>query len=447
MNYVTFTSPNTAYLSFGGYFYDRLEYVFLSSTNNTTFPYVCSIEYFTDNRTLSSSIPPISGYPYTNYFIQGENKLVIYLSNLPAPGLYDIIVGNAAGYSKLSDKNYLINMPAPAVATFFYDDSTTSTSSDTEITQASYNRSKTLTAVILSVGVTSIGDQAFFNCTSLSAITISNTVTNIGVLAFYYCSSLLSITFPDSVTYIGHAALSGCNGMNVYFLGNAPALESSLGSSGVTVYYCEGATGFTDPFGGAPAIAIACDAPACIAGWTYTNFQGTTFRNGDTIPQITDQAEWNAATGPAWCYYDNDAANDAIYGKLYNRHAVIDVRGLAPEGFHVPTLAEWQDLIVCLGGSDAGGGIWPVAGAKMKTTGTIQDADGLWNTPNVATNESLFSVEPAGCRTSAFINLHARGSFWVNDQSVCINFNNAPSYVYIGGDSDYVGYSVRLKAD
>jgi uncharacterized protein (TIGR02145 family) len=185
----------------------------------------------------------------------------------------------------------------------------------------------------------------------------------------------------------------------------------------------------------------------CIEGWIYTNFQGTTFRNGDAIPQITDQATWNAATGPGWCYYDNDAANDAVYGKLYNRYAVADARGLAPEGFHVPTLTEWQDLIVCLGGSDVGGGYWSVAGAKMKTTGTIQDGDGLWNTPNVATNESLFSVEPAGCRTSAFINLHIRGSFWVHDSDTCINFNNGTSSIYIGSDSANAGYSVRLKQD
>jgi len=185
---------------------------------------------------------------------------------------------------------------------------------------------------------------------------------------------------------------------------------------------------------------------ACIEGWSYTNFQGATFRNGDPIPEITDQEAWNTATGPGWCYFDNDPANDAIYGKLYNRYAVADIRGLAPEGFHIPTLAEWVDLITCLGGSDAGGGIWPVAGAKMKTTGTIQDGDGLWNTPNVATNESLFSVEPAGCRTGGFINLHTRGSFWVYDSDTCINFNNGASYVYIGGDSATVGYSIRLKA-
>jgi uncharacterized protein (TIGR02145 family) len=186
---------------------------------------------------------------------------------------------------------------------------------------------------------------------------------------------------------------------------------------------------------------------ACLNNWSLVNFSGTTFRNGDAIPQITDQEEWNTATGPGWCYYDNDPANGAIYGKLYNRYAVTDVRGLAPEGYHVPSLAEWEDLIICLGGSDAGGGIWPVAGAKMKTTGTIQDNDGLWNSPNVATNESGFSVVPAGCRTGGFINLHSRGSFWVNDSDTCINFNNGASYIYIGGDSTTVGYSVRLKQD
>jgi len=183
----------------------------------------------------------------------------------------------------------------------------------------------------------------------------------------------------------------------------------------------------------------------CTDNWTLVNFNGTAFRNGDPIPEITDQSLWNAATGPAWCYYNNDPANDAIYGKLYNRFAVTDVRGLAPVGYHVPTLAEYENIITCLGGTDAGSGFWLVAGEKMKTIGTIQDNDGLWNSPNVASNESGFSVVPAGCRTSSFINLYARGSFWVSDSDTCINFNNGASYVYIGVDSATTGYSIRLK--
>ena len=47
-------------------------------------------------------------------------------------------------------------------------------------------------------------------------------------------------------------------------------------------------------------------------------FNGITFSNGDPIPEITDQSLWNAATGPAWCYYNNDSKNGKVYGKLYH---------------------------------------------------------------------------------------------------------------------------------
>jgi uncharacterized protein (TIGR02145 family) len=52
---------------------------------------------------------------------------------------------------------------------------------------------------------------------------------------------------------------------------------------------------------------------------------------------------------PAWCYYDNDPAKGEKYGKLYNWYAVLDPRGLAPEGWHVPNEAEWGTIINYLG--------------------------------------------------------------------------------------------------
>ena len=74
--------------------------------------------------------------------------------------------------------------------------------------------------------------------------------------------------------------------------------------------------------------------------WSTLNLNEGHFRNGDVIPEIQDASAWANLTIGAWCHYDNDPANDAIYGKLYNWYAVNDSRGLAPSGFHVPTDTE-----------------------------------------------------------------------------------------------------------
>ena len=58
--------------------------------------------------------------------------------------------------------------------------------------------------------VTSIGENAFSNCTYLTNITISNSVTSIGKYAFNYCENLASITIPNSVTSIGESAFAHC---------------------------------------------------------------------------------------------------------------------------------------------------------------------------------------------------------------------------------------------
>jgi hypothetical protein len=97
--------------------------------------------------------------------------------------------------------------------------------------------------------------------------------------------------------------------------------------------------------------------------WMTKNLDVATFRNGDPIPEAKTKEEWTKAgqnKQPAWCYYDNDPANGAKYGKLYNWFAVNDPRGLAPIGYHVPTDPEWTKLTDFLGGIG-------VAGAKMKS--------------------------------------------------------------------------------
>jgi uncharacterized protein (TIGR02145 family) len=91
----------------------------------------------------------------------------------------------------------------------------------------------------------------------------------------------------------------------------------------------------------------------CNQTWMTRNLDVTTYRNGDAIPQITDNTAWANATSGAWCYYNNDPANGAIYGKLYNWYAVNDSRGLAPEGWKIASDDDWKELEMCLGMSQA----------------------------------------------------------------------------------------------
>jgi uncharacterized protein (TIGR02145 family) len=177
----------------------------------------------------------------------------------------------------------------------------------------------------------------------------------------------------------------------------------------------------------------------CAKDWTMVNYTGTTFRNGDPIPQVTDPTAWAALTTPAWCHYNNDPANDAIYGKLYNWYAVNDPRGFAPFGYRVPNDEDWTNLITCLGGLS-------VAGGKMKSTNN-------WISPNIgATNESGFSAIGAGARSGfdgIFAQLNEYGYFWSATES---GSNTANVYYIVNFDASVFkiatqkksGFSVRL---
>jgi hypothetical protein len=130
--------------------------------------------------------------------------------------------------------------------------------------------------------VSSLGDRAFYGCTQLTSVTIPNNVTNIGNEAFYRCTSLTSVTIPNSVTNIEEGAFDFCTGLtsvrigtgvtrlgdsafwnctnlrDVGFQGNAPSLGYSVfpGDNNATVYYLPGTSGWTNPFGGRPAVML-----------------------------------------------------------------------------------------------------------------------------------------------------------------------------------------------
>ncbi len=119
--------------------------------------------------------------------------------------------------------------------------------------------------------------------------------------------------------------------------------------------------------------------------WMVENLNVEHFRNGDIIPQVQDEWKWSQLRTGAWCYFKNVVDNGAKFGKLYNWFVVTDSRGLAPEGWHIPTDKDWKILINYLGGDE-------IAGGKMKSTT-------LWNSPNEgATNVSGFSALPSTLR-------------------------------------------------
>ena len=69
--------------------------------------------------------------------------------------------------------------------------------------------------------VTSIGEDAFGNCSGLTSVTIPNSVTSIGSFAFYNCSDLTSVAIPNSVTTIGEYAFFGCSGLTSVIIPNS----------------------------------------------------------------------------------------------------------------------------------------------------------------------------------------------------------------------------------
>jgi uncharacterized protein (TIGR02145 family) len=138
--------------------------------------------------------------------------------------------------------------------------------------------------------------------------------------------------------------------------------------------------------------------------WMAENLNTSIYRNGDAIATNLDNVAWQGTTSGAWAYYTNDPSYECPYGKLYNWYACADARQLCPVGWHVPTDAEWTLLTNYLSGED-------IAGGKMKSTGTIEAAMGLWYAPNAdATNSSGFSGAPGGYRSSNGQNFYY-GSF------------------------------------
>jgi hypothetical protein len=177
--------------------------------------------------------------------------------------------------------------------------------------------------------------------------------------------------------------------------------------------------------------------------WTTKNLDVSKYRNGDEIPHVNDPLSWSRLTYGAWCYYENVDSNVTTYGKLYNLYAVLDPRGLAPAGFHIPSDKDWTTLTDYLGGKEE-------AGVKMKEAGSTH-----WPRPNTgATNSSGFTGLPGGYRddNGSFFSMGVNGFWWSSTEGFTyFAWNRYPDNLYglVGRDFGYKSYgmSIRCVAD
>ena len=188
--------------------------------------------------------------------------------------------------------------------------------------------------------------------------------------------------------------------------------------------------------------------------WMAENLKVVHYRNGDPIPKVSGDLEWSSTLEGAYCHYEPNSPDVNTYGLLYNWYAVNDIRGLAPEGWHVPTDQEWKVLESYLGMTqgevDDDGWRGTNEGGKLKENGSEH-----WEEPNEgATNESGFTALPAGFRNEGwFLGLWGAAYFWTSTQYVGTyawyrtlgwNFNKISRYKY-GDWND--GMSIRCVKD
>jgi uncharacterized protein (TIGR02145 family) len=160
-------------------------------------------------------------------------------------------------------------------------------------------------------------------------------------------------------------------------------------------------------------------------------------------------AQTDNSTIEKWCY-NNLESNCDVYGGMYQWAEMVqylngatnyvswnpvptgNVIGICPNGWHIPSDAEWTTLFNSLGGIE-------VAGGKMKETGTEH-----WLSPNTgATNSSGFTGLPSGRKDANFVKLGEFAPYYSSTQTTA---NNMWTF-YLYSDDVKITYVWHLKTN
>ena len=191
--------------------------------------------------------------------------------------------------------------------------------------------------------------------------------------------------------------------------------------------------------------------------WTSQNLRVKTYTDGTPIPYVEDPVEFENLTTGAWRYVENDPSTEEKYGLLYNFYALINPRGLAPEGSRIATIKDFIHLYGFLG--SALGDSDSVSEQTFQSIIT-DDPDVTWTYSSgetvIGTNTTGFNLYPSGLFRGSSSTLFGYASvFWTSDldlnqipykgynTSIYFTANN---YIIGGGVSaaNWNGCSIRL---
>ena len=152
--------------------------------------------------------------------------------------------------------------------------------------------------------------------------------------------------------------------------------------------------------------------------WSKENLAVETFQDGTPITECSSSEQWAtlASTNtPAWCYYNFDPSLEEEYGKLYNYYVISSSKGVAPVGFRVPSLSDFNTLAAAFGGNS-------LAGQKLKnsknwntlSSGFVKENGDFWDFGWSAN----FWTTDSGSTDATSVRL-----YWGNTQVVPISAN------------------------
>jgi uncharacterized protein (TIGR02145 family) len=214
--------------------------------------------------------------------------------------------------------------------------------------------------------------------------TTANSIVNSGLGLGNYTSSLVGL-IPNTTYFVRAYAINSAGtayGNEISFTTSQAPIVTSTPGPGVN-------------FGGYfyPSIILGNGQE-----WMSENLRTSVFANGQIIPNLQDPNQWSLCgfdSTAAWVNLFHNPIFDSSFGKLYNWYAVLDNRNVCPNGWHVPSISEWDQLIGYLDTNYIAYNVsWTslIAGEKLKST-SGWDLNGGTNGTDVVG----FNALDAGC--------------------------------------------------